>query len=60
MEWLTTKRNRGPADRARININENYEVEYWSKDLGISPDRLRELVAKYGVIAADIRHALAK
>lgn len=54
------KTNRGPADRARININENYEVEYWSKDLGISPDRLRELVAKHGVMAADIRHALGK
>lgn len=54
------KNNRGPADRARINIHEAYEVEYWSKELGVSPDRLRELVGKHGVIAADIRRALGK
>ncbi len=54
------KNNRGPADRARINVHEAYELEYWTKELGISPDRLRELVAKHGVMAADIRHALGK
>jgi hypothetical protein len=54
------KSNRGPADRVRINIHEAYEVEYWSKELGISPDRLRELVGKHGVMAADIRKALGK
>jgi hypothetical protein len=54
------KSNRGPADRARINVHEAYEVEYWTKELGISPGRLRELVAKHGVMAADIRHALGK
>jgi len=52
--------NRGPADRARINIHELYEVEYWSKELGVSPERLRELVAKHGVLAADVRKALGK
>lgn len=54
------KNNRGPADRARINVHEAYELEYWTKELDISPDRLRELVAKHGVMAADIRHALGK
>ena len=54
------KSNRGPADRARINIQEPYEVEYWSKELGVSPERLRELVAKHGVMAADVRKAAGK
>lgn len=54
------KSNRGPADRARINIHELYELEYWSKELGVTPQRLRELVAKHGVIAADIRRELGK
>jgi hypothetical protein len=49
------KSNRGPADRARINIHEPYEMEYWSKELGVTPERLRELVGKHGVMAADIR-----
>jgi hypothetical protein len=66
--WLGTreitmsddKTNRGPADRARINIHEAYEVEYWSKELGVSRERLRDLVAKHGVLATDVRKALGK
>jgi len=54
------KSNRGPADRARVNVHESYEVEYWSKEFGVTPQRLRELVAKHGVMAADIRRALGK
>lgn len=54
------KQNRGPADRARINVHEAYEVEYWSKELGVTPDRLRELVSKHGVMAADVRRVLGK
>lgn len=54
------KQNRGPADRARINVHEAYEVEYWSKEMGVTPDRLRELVSKHGVMAADVRRALGK
>jgi hypothetical protein len=51
---------RGPADRARINVHENYELEYWTKELGVSADELRALVKKHGVMAADIRQALKK
>jgi Protein of unknown function (DUF3606). len=46
-EMAYDKTKRGPADRFRINIHEAYEVEYWSKELGISPERLRELVTKH-------------
>ena len=31
-----------------ININENYEVEYWANMLGIRPQVLREVTAKIG------------
>jgi hypothetical protein len=51
---------RGRPGQARINIYEAYEVEYWSKELGVTPDRLRELVGKRGVMAADIRKAISK
>jgi len=54
------KSNRGPADRARVNIHEPYEVEYWSKEFGVTPAKLRELVGKHGVMTADIRRALGK
>ena len=54
------KTKRGPADRLRINVNEEYEVRYWTKELGISEERLRQLVARYGVMVADVRKAIDK
>ena len=41
-------------------LNEDYEVAYWTKDLGISSERLKDLVAKHGVMASDVRKALGK
>lgn len=54
------KSKRGAADRDRINVHEKYEMEYWTKVLGVTPERLKELVAKHGVMAADVRKALGK
>jgi uncharacterized protein DUF3606 len=53
-------KNRGPADAARINIHEDYEVRYWTRELGISEEKLRETVARVGVMSADVRKALGK
>jgi hypothetical protein len=52
------KTNRGVADRIRINIHEPFELESWSKRLGITPEELRKLVGRHGVMAADVRRAL--
>ena len=54
------KTKRGPADRLRINVNEDYELAYWTNELGVSEARLRQLVHSHGVMAADIRKALGK
>jgi hypothetical protein len=54
------KSDRGPADRARVNVNEDYEVQWWSKKFGVSPDQLRAAVKKVGVMAADVEKELAK
>jgi hypothetical protein len=51
---------RGPADAKRINVNEDYEVQYWTTELEITEDKLRETVKKVGVMAADVRKALGK
>ena len=32
--------NAGPADPVRINVNEDHEVRYWTKELGVSGVRL--------------------
>lgn len=49
------KSNRGPADAARINVNEDHEVRYWTKALGVTEERLRSAVASAGVMAKDVR-----
>ena len=49
---------RGPADRSRINVNEDYEVRYWSEKFGVSEEQLRAAVARAGVMADDVERAL--
>ena len=51
---------RGPADRARINANEEHEVRYWCEELLITPERLGEIVASVGPMVEDVRNALRK
>ena len=45
-------------DHIRINVHEPYESESWAKRLGVTPEELRRLVAKHGVMGADVRRAL--
>ncbi|MDO9359113.1 MAG: DUF3606 domain-containing protein [Polaromonas sp.] len=42
------KNNRGPADRSRINVNEEYELSYWKTRLNCSADELRAAVKAAG------------
>ena len=39
---------RGPQDRSRVNLSEDYEVRYWSKKFKVTPDLLRAAVEKVG------------
>ena len=54
------KKIRGPADAKRINLNEDYEVLYWTTELEVTEEKLRETVKKVGVMADDVRKALGK
>jgi hypothetical protein len=38
----------GLADRDRINVNEDYELRYWSNKLGCSADDLRAAAKAVG------------
>ena len=42
------KNIRGPQDRFRVNLSEDYEVRYWTGKLGVSKDELEEAVRKVG------------
>ena len=37
-----------PQDASRVNVHEDYEVQYWSKHFGVTPERLKEAVKKAG------------
>jgi hypothetical protein len=47
-------------DRERINIHEDYELRYWTKELGVTPEKLKQTVEKVGVMASEVRKALGK
>lgn len=50
----------GEGDRDRININQDYEVEYWTKQLNVTADQLRRAVNDVGPMVADVRALLGK
>ncbi|HEY0243956.1 MAG TPA: DUF3606 domain-containing protein [Mucilaginibacter sp.] len=50
----------GSPGRDRININENYEVEYWANKFGVKPDQLRSAVEAVGTASADVEKYLNK
>ncbi len=54
------KSKAGPADRTRINVNEDYELRYWTQELGVSADELRAAVKAVGPMADAVRQHLGK
>jgi hypothetical protein len=50
----------GKPDRDRINVNEDYELRDWSQIFGVTPERLKEAVAKVGPMAADVAKHLGR
>ena len=51
---------RGPQDRSRINLSEGYEVEYWTKELGVDKDQLTRIALKHKGSAAAVREELRR
>jgi|tagenome__1003787_1003787.scaffolds.fasta_scaffold16382846_1 hypothetical protein len=54
------KQNRGEPDRSRINVQEDYEVRYWSQKFGVSREQLRAAVQKVGTSAEAVRQELGR
>lgn len=52
------KKDRGPQDRSRINMNEEYEVQYWTKKFGVTKEKLAEAVRAVGNSAAKVEERL--
>ena len=48
----------GPQDSTRINVNEDYELRYWTEKFGVSEERLRAAVSRVGTGAEAVAKAL--
>jgi hypothetical protein len=52
--------NRGQQDRSRINLHESWEVQYWTKELGVSKEELEKAVKNAGNSVNAVRQHLNK
>ena len=55
MDHLT---KREQPDRSKINMHESFEVKYWTHQLGVSRERLQQVVDKVVNSAATVRKEL--
>lgn len=51
---------RRPQDPTKINVNESWEVRYWTQALGVSEQQLRAAVKAVGVSTAAVKRHLGK
>jgi hypothetical protein len=51
---------RGPEDPQKININQSWEVQYWTKKLGVSESKLRMAVSNAGPMVVNVKNWLSK
>lgn len=51
---------RGPRDSSRVNVNEDYELRYWSQKFGKTPEQLKEAINTVGPMAKNVEAYLTK
>jgi hypothetical protein len=51
---------RQPADRLKINIHEPWEVNWWTRELGVTKAQLEAAVRAVGVQVSAVRRHLGK
>ena len=52
------KSKTAPQDSSRVNLNEPYEVQYWTQRFGCTRAELEMAVKRAGVMVKDIEKAL--
>jgi hypothetical protein len=57
---MDDKNKRGPQDASKVNVNEDYELRYWTNRFNISEERLREAVKEVGPSVSAIEEYLKK
>ena len=49
---MDNKNQKGPQDSSRVNVNESYELQYWTERFNVSTDELKKAVAEVGTSVA--------
>ncbi|MXV50419.1 DUF3606 domain-containing protein [Pedobacter sp. HMF7647] len=57
---MDDKKTVGSPDRDRVNVNEDYEVQYWTEKFGVSADELKAAVKAAGTSATAVEAYLKK
>jgi len=52
--------DRGPQDRSRVNVNETWELQYWSRKFGVTEAQLKDAVKAAGPSADAVGKHLGK
>lgn len=55
---MDDKTKTGSPDSKFINVNEDYEVAYWTKELGVSKEELEAAVSAAGTSVSAVREYL--
>ena len=50
--------SRGPADRTRVDVDQEWECVWWSKGFGVSVESLRAAIDKVGPLIPDLNRYL--
>lgn len=57
---LANKSDRTPADPTRVDVEEQWEVDFWCAQFRVAPDVLRACVAEAGPRTEDVARQLRK
>ncbi|WP_454804570.1 DUF3606 domain-containing protein [Mucilaginibacter phyllosphaerae] len=57
---MDSKQNVGSPDRDRINVNEDYELQYWSEKFNVSREILKDAVKAVGTSVKEVQEYLNK
>ncbi|MDG2524984.1 DUF3606 domain-containing protein [Stenotrophomonas sp. HITSZ_GD] len=53
---MTTQQDdRRPKDMANVNINEEWELRWWARELSLSQDQLKQAVREVGTATTKLR-----
>ena len=60
MEEKLNHISRGPRDRTRVDVDQEWECAWWSKGWGVPVDEMREAISVVGPMVSDIDGYLRK